>query len=174
RLQLSSANSINVGRLLPQMVYYAAASLTVWRRERQPANFIVPSGNLGNVLACLWAREVGLPIDHIVMSTNANRTVTDFLRTGRWEPRASIPTLASAMDVGDPSNMERLRWAFPDVAGRSAKVTAMAIDDAEIRATIRRDAEELGQVWCPHTATAAAVYRRLSPALRVLPWTLVA
>ena len=174
RLQLSSANSINIGRLLPQMVYYAAASLAVWRRDRQPANFIVPSGNLGNVLACLWAREVGLPIGHVVMSTNANHTVTDFLRTGRWEPRASVPTLASAMDVGDPSNMERLRWAFPDAAERGTKITAMAIDDEEIRTTIRRDAKELGQIWCPHTATAAAVYRRLSPELRALPWTLVA
>jgi threonine synthase len=173
-LQLSSANSINIGRLLPQMVYYAASSLTAWRRDRQLANFIVPSGNLGNVLACLWAREVGLPIGHVVMATNANRTVTDFLHTGHWEPRASIPTLASAMDVGDPSNMERLRWAFPDAAERGEKVTAMAIDDAEIRSTIRRDAEELGQVWCPHTATAATAYRRLSPELRALPWILVA
>jgi threonine synthase len=174
RRQLSSANSINVGRLLPQMVYYAAASLAIWRREQRAANFIVPSGNLGNVLACLWAREIGLPIGQVVMSTNANRTVADFLRTGDWRPRASIPTLASAMDVGDPSNMERLRATFPGLGALAAQVTATAIDDDEIRSTIRRDAAELGQVWCPHTATAAAAWRRLDESLRASRWILVA
>jgi threonine synthase len=174
RRHLSSANSINVGRLLPQMVYYAAASLATWRRERRAANFVVPSGNLGNVLACLWAREIGLPIGHVAMSTNANRTVTDFLRTGQWRPRPSIPTLASAMDVGDPSNMERLRATFPGLGELAAQVTATAIDDDEIRSTIRRDAAELGRVWCPHTATAAATWRRLDDSLRASRWILVA
>jgi threonine synthase len=172
--RLSSANSINVGRLLPQMVYYAAASLAVWRRERHAANFIVPSGNLGNVLACLWAREIGLPIGHVVMATNANRTVTDFLRTGEWRPRPSVPPLASAMDVGDPSNMERLRAMFPGLGELAGQVKATAIDDDEIRSTIRRDAVELGQVWCPHTATAAATWRRLDAPLRASRWILVA
>jgi threonine synthase len=174
RRQLSSANSINVGRLLPQMVYYAAASLAAWRRDQRAANFIVPSGNLGNVLACLWAREIGLPIGRVVMSTNANRTVTDFLRTGEWAPRPSIPTLASAMDVGDPSNMERLRAMFPGLGELAAQVTATAIDDDEIRSAIRRDAAELGHVWCPHTATAAAAWRRLDDKLRALRWIIVA
>ncbi|HEX9365925.1 MAG TPA: threonine synthase, partial [Vicinamibacterales bacterium] len=111
--QLTSANSINVGRLLPQMVYYAAASLEVWRREGRNASFIVPSGNLGNVTACVWAREAGLPIEEIVLATNENRTVTEFLDGGDWRPRPSVATLASAMDVGNPSNMERLRARFP-------------------------------------------------------------
>jgi threonine synthase len=172
--QLSSANSINIGRLLPQMVYYAAASLANWRRDQHAANFIVPSGNLGNVLACLWAREIGLPIGHVVMSTNANRTVTDFLRTGNWRPRPSVPTLASAMDVGDPSNMERLRTTFPGLGELADQVTATAIDDDEIRSTIRRDAAELGQVWCPHTATAAAAWHRLDARARESRWILVA
>ena len=76
------------GRLLPQMVYYAAASLEIWHREGRKANFIVPSGNLGNVTACVWAREAGLPIGDIVLATNENRTVTEFLDTGAWRPRA--------------------------------------------------------------------------------------
>jgi threonine synthase len=100
--------------------------------------------------------------------------VTDFLRTGEWSPRPSIPTLASAMDVGDPSNMERLRAAFPGLGELAAQVTATAIDDDEIRSTIRRDAAELGQVWCPHTATAAAAWRRLDDKLRASRWILVA
>jgi len=173
-LQLSSANSINVGRLLPQMVYYAKASLECARRDRRAPNFIIPTGNLGNALACLWAREAGLPIGEIVLAGNANLTVPDFLRTGEWQPRPSVATLASAMDVGNPSNMERLRWLFPGVERLRSKVRAVPVSDDEIRATIRRDYRELGQTWCPHTATAAHAYRGLAPARRSERWVLVA
>jgi len=159
--QLSSANSINVGRLLPQMVYYAKAGLEMWRRDGRRANFIIPAGNLGNALACIWARHVGLPIGEIALATNANQTITDFLRSGEWLPRASTPTLASAMEVGNPSNMERLRALHPEFDELQAQIGASSVDDIEIRATIRRDSHELGQVWCPHTATAAKVFRRL-------------
>ncbi len=159
--QLSSANSINIGRLLPQMVYYAKAGLQLWRETGKRANFIIPAGNLGNSLACIWARHVGLPIGEIVLATNANQTVTEFLRTGEWAPQASVQTLASAMDVGNPSNMERLRTLHPDFEELQAQLGASSVDDIEIRATIRRDSHELRQVWCPHTATAAKVYRRL-------------
>jgi len=171
---LSSANSINVGRLLPQMVYYARASLELWRRDGRAPNFIVPSGNLGNVAACLWARQAGLPIGDIVLATNSNLAVTDFLRTGEWQARASVPTLASAMDVGNPSNMERLRWLYPEPGHMRGQVSAIAVTDDEIRAAIRRDYSEYGQVWCPHTATAAHVYRQLPAARRSERWVLVA
>jgi threonine synthase len=173
-LQLSSANSINVGRLLPQMVYYAKASLELVQRDGTAPNFIIPTGNLGNALACVWAREAGLPIGEIVLASNANLTVPDFLASGAWRPRPSIPTLASAMDVGNPSNMERLRWLFPAVADLQRKVTAQSVSDEEIRAIIRRDHRELGQTWCPHTATAACVYRRLEASRRKARWVLVA
>ena len=159
--QLSSANSINVGRLLPQMVYYAKASLELWRQLGRRPNFIIPTGNLGNAMACVWARHVGLPIGEIVLATNANQTVTDYLRSGEWQPRASVATLASAMDVGNPSNMERLRSLHPDFEELQGQVGASSVDDIEIRGTLRRDAHELGRVWCPHTATAAKVYRRM-------------
>ena len=173
-LLLSSANSINVGRLLPQMVYYAKTSLELMRRDGRPPNFIIPTGNLGNALACVWAREAGLPIGEIVLASNANLTVPDFLRSGEWQPRASVATLASAMDVGNPSNMERLRWLFPTVEQLRGKVSAVPVSDDEIRAAIRRDRRELGQTWCPHTATAAHVYRGLEPARRAQRWVLVA
>jgi threonine synthase len=173
-LLLSSANSINVGRLLPQMVYYAKASLELTRRDGRPPNFIIPTGNLGNALACIWAREAGLPIGEIVLASNANLTVSDFLRSGEWQPRPSVATLASAMDVGNPSNMERLRWLFPSVGQLRSKVSAVPVSDEAIRATIRRDHRELGQTWCPHTATAAHVYRGLEPARRRERWVLVA
>jgi threonine synthase len=173
-LLLSSANSINVGRLLPQMAYYAMSSLELYRRDGRAPNYIVPSGNLGNVAACLWARRAGLPIGEVVLATNANLTVPDFLRTGEWQPRASLATLASAMDVGNPSNMERLRWLFAGVDGLRREITAHPVTDDEIRAAIRRDYREFGQVWCPHTATAAHVYRQLPAEKRKERWVLVA
>ncbi len=158
---LSSANSINLGRLLPQAVYYAAASLAIWRAHGEPASFVIPAGNLGNSLACIWARKLGLPIADIVLAHNANRAVPDFLRTGAWRPRPSVATLASAMDVGNPSNMERLRALFPDIDGLRGAVEADTVDDAHIRERIRSGFQRFGQIWCPHTATAAEVYERL-------------
>ncbi|MGH8295688.1 MAG: threonine synthase [Steroidobacteraceae bacterium] len=163
--ELSSANSINLGRLLPQTVYYAAASLAVLRRHGEPASFVVPSGNLGNAVACIWARRLGLPIAQVVLAHNANRTVPDFLETGDWRPRASVATLASAMDVGNPSNMERLRSLYPQASEMRSAVSACTVDDEAIRARIRTGYQELGQIWCPHTATAAEAYARL-PAQR--------
>jgi threonine synthase len=171
--QLSSANSINLGRLLPQAVYYAASSLEVWKKSGEPASYIIPSGNLGNVAACIWARKVGLPIRDIVLAHNANQTVTDFLHTGEWRPRPSIATLASAMDVGNPSNMERLRSLFPDLAQLRTAVSAESVDDAAIRERIRKGFERYGQIWCPHTATAAEVYERLVAGKRPGRWIIV-
>lgn len=150
RLHLGSANSISLGRLLPQMAYFAKAALEA------PAlvNFVVPTGNLGNALACLMARKMGLPIGRIVLATNANRVLPDFLATGHYEARASIATLANAMDVGAPSNVERLRfWNFTPEADW--------VDDETIRATIRRTWTEHRAAICPHTACAVEVLRRL-------------
>jgi threonine synthase len=171
--QLSSANSINLGRLLPQAVYYAASSLEVWKKHGEPASYIIPSGNLGNAAACIWARKVGLPIRDIVLAHNANQTVTDFLHTGVWRPRPSIATLASAMDVGNPSNMERLRSLFADLAQLRTAVSAETVDDAAIRERIRKGFERYGQIWCPHTATAAEVYERLVAGKRPGRWIIV-
>jgi threonine synthase len=172
---LSSANSINLGRLLPQAVYYAASSLAVFRCHGERASFVVPSGNLGNAVACIWARRLGLPIADVVLAHNANRTVPDFLDTGDWRPRASIATLASAMDVGNPSNMERLRALYPELSDIRSAVTACSVDDEAIRVRIRAGYQELGQVWCPHTATAAEAYARLPAERRQSGrWVLVA
>jgi threonine synthase len=175
RFDLSSANSINLGRLLPQMVYYAAASLELFRQHGARAGFIIPSGNLGNAVACIWTRKLGLPIGDIVLAHNANKTVPDYLATGLWQPRASVATLASAMDVGDPSNMERLRSLFPDMSELAHAVSADSVDDAAIRARIRTAFKEWGRSLCPHTAVAAEVYARL-PLMRrrASPWVIVA
>lgn len=166
RHALSSANSINLGRLLPQAVYYAATSLA-WRRAQSGSlSFIIPSGNLGNAVACLWARHMGLPIGEIVLAHNANRTVPDYLVDGQWRPRASTATIASAMDVGNPSNMERVRDLFPDVSSVRGAVSAVSVDDAAIRARLRHDYETYGEISCPHTAVASEAWARLSPQRR--------
>ncbi|MDE2306067.1 MAG: threonine synthase, partial [Gammaproteobacteria bacterium] len=175
RHRFSSANSINIGRLLPQMAYYVASSLEIRRRTGQPANFVIPAGNLGNAFAAVWARALGLPIDRIVLAHNANRTVPDYLASGDWRPRPSIATLASAMDVGNPSNMERLRALFPRFETLRERISADSVDDGAIRERIRADHVRLGREWCPHTATAAEVYARLPAAeRRNRPWVLVA
>ncbi len=166
RSRLSSANSINLGRLLPQCVYYAAASLAIWRAHGERASFVVPSGNLGNALACLWARRVGLPIGEVVLAHNANRTVPDFLAGGEWRPAPSIATLASAMDVGDPSNMERLRALYGRTEELRGAIRAYSVTDEEIRGRIRTSYRQYGQIFCPHTATAAEVWERLPEPLR--------
>jgi threonine synthase len=175
RHRFSSANSINIGRLLPQMVYYAASSLEVERRTGAKASYIIPAGNLGNAFAAVWARALGLPIGRIILAHNINRTVPDFLSTGVWQPRSSVATLASAMDVGNPSNMERLRALYPTWSEIREQLSADTVDDATIRARIGEDFMHYGREWCPHTATAAEVYARLSAAeRRDRPWVVVA
>jgi threonine synthase len=174
RAELTSANSINLGRLLPQAVYYAATSLGILREHGEPASFIVPSGNLGNAVACLWARAAGLPIAEVVFAHNANRAVPDYLESGRWQPRPSIATLASAMDVGNPSNMERLLALFPRPEELRQAVSACSVSDEQIRARIGIGYEQYGQIWCPHTATAAEAWERLSPERRAARrWVLI-
>jgi threonine synthase len=175
RHRFSSANSINVGRLLPQMSYYVASSLDVQRRTGLAASYIIPAGNLGNAFAAVWARELGLPIDRIVLAHNRNHAVPDYIASGVWQPRPSVPTLASAMDVGNPSNMERLRALYPEWQQLRSRLSADRVDDAAIAARIRTDFDRYGREWCPHTATAAEAYERLPRAERQgRPWVLVA
>jgi threonine synthase len=164
--EMSSANSINIGRLLPQAVYYAASSLAVQAATGGKASYIIPSGNLGNAAACVWARHMGLPIDRIVLAHNANVTVPEFLSSGVLKPRPSVATLASAMDVGNPSNLERLLNLFPAGGELAGQVSAATVTDDAIRARIRADHAAYGEIWCPHTAVAAEVYSRLPAAER--------
>jgi threonine synthase len=173
--RFSSANSINIGRLLPQMVYYIASSLKIAASTGRKPSYIIPAGNLGNACAALWARAMGFPVARIILAHNLNRTVPDFLSTGRWQPRPSIATLASAMDVGDPSNMERIRELYPSWERMREHLSADSVDDATIRSRIGGDFMQFGREWCPHTATAAEVYNRLSTEeKRDQPWIVVA
>jgi threonine synthase len=175
RFRFSSANSINIGRLLPQSTYYAHASLEHYAQYGRKPGFIVPTGNLGNALACVMAREMGLPIGPIILATNANRTISDYFDTLKWLPRPSVQTLASAMDVGDPSNMERLRSLVGDAEILRERLGVLAVTDDLIEAAIRRDYEEFGFATCPHTATATHTWRQLGDELKHgHDWILVA
>ncbi|GFZ86650.1 threonine synthase [Dyella caseinilytica] len=171
---LSSANSISLGRLLPQMSYYAHAAVAWWRGHREALNLIIPTGNLGNALAAVWVREMGLPIGQIRLACNANATLPDFFGGSEYTPRQAVATLANAMDVGAPSNFERLRWTFPQADALRAQLQAQSVDDRTISATIALHAREHGEVFCPHTATAMHVLDTLRAGGDTLPWAVVA
>lgn len=150
RMHLTSANSINIGRLLPQVFYYAHAALQ--DRDR-PAVFSVPSGNFGNLTAGLWAWKLGAPIAGFVAATTINDTMPRYVATGHYEPRPSVATLANAMDVGNPSNAERIRWLFNDtVDALRGVVTPSVHSDAEVRLAIRDIWNRHGYLAEPHTA----------------------
>jgi len=173
-LALTSANSISIGRLLPQMTYYAHSTATLAARLDAPINLIVPTGNLGNALAAIWAREMGLPIGEVMLATNANRTLPDFFSGQDYRGRPGIATLANAMDVGDPSNFERLAWLFRDSDPRTGGIRALGVDDQTIGTTIRNTWTTHGLAICPHTACAVHALSALRSAGDRRPWMLAA
>jgi threonine synthase len=162
QVPLSSANSISLGRLLPQMSYYAHAALSHRAEHGTLLNFVIPTGNLGNAMAAIMARALGVPLGRIVLATNANRVLPDFFNGADYAPKASVATLANAMDVGAPSNFERLRWLHDgDDAALRAAFISQAVGDADIRDTIANRYRRYGEVFCPHTATAVHVLEYL-------------
>src|SRR6185369_14273853 len=159
---LLSANSINLGRLLPQTVYYAAAGLWYLRERSRVPGFIIPTGNLGNAVAAFWARRMGLPVREIILATNANDAVPTYFASGSWKPHPTIATLANAMDVGNPNNMERLLDLHPEITDLRQSAQSFSVSDQEISETIAGDYRSRQLIWCPHTATAVHVRERLS------------
>lgn len=156
KLFLTSANSINVARWLPQQFYYFFA-LKQWQSD--PPVFCVPSGNFGNVCAGLLAHASGMPASGFIAACNANATVPDFLATGEYSPRPSVATLSNAMDIGSPSNFVRILELF----GREfdqvkQNLSAVSIRDDQTTATMLEVYERLGYVLDPHGAVA---YRAL-------------
>jgi len=174
RVPLGSANSISLGRLLPQISYYAHAALGHWRNSGTKLNFVIPTGNLGNALACVLARRMGLPIGEIALASNANSVLPEFFAGADYAPRPGIATLANAMDVGAPSNFERLQALYPDPAELRQQLRAEAVSDAQIRASIARSLAQRGQIICPHTACAAEVLDRLRARGESGDWAVVA
>jgi threonine synthase len=151
RVRLTSANSISLGRLLPQMFYYAYAALKF--ELNTPLVVSVPSGNFGNLAAGLMAWKMGAPINQFSAPTTVNDTVPRYFASGRVEPRPSVHTLANAMDVGNPSNLERVQWLFNgDLDAMRRAVTTQAHTDDEVRAAVKTLDAKYGYVADPHTA----------------------
>lgn len=150
RTALTSANSINIARLLPQMLYYVFALL----REEQPPVVVVPSGNLGNITGGLLAHRCGFHASHWIAACNANRSFPDFLASGRFSPRASIETISNAMDVGNPSNFARITALLGD-ASPSDILSGYSISDEETIEEMRTTFMETGYILDPHTAVAS-------------------
>ena len=156
RMQLTSANSVNIGRLLPQSIYYFFAVGQAGQAGRTPeVVFSTPSGNFGNLTAGLFAKRAGLPVSHFIAATNVNDIVPAYLESGRYEPRASVTTIANAMDVGHPSNFERMRWLYHDNVDEMRRdITGCRFGDEDVRDVIRRVYGERGYLLDPHSAIA--------------------
>jgi len=153
-LQLTSANSINVARWLPQQLYYFFA-WQQWPDKEHPPVISVPSGNFGNICAGLLARYSGLPIPAFIAACNVNDTVSDFLRTGVYTPKMAVSTLSNAMDVGNPSNLIRIIELFK-VAGVPIHeiLQSVTVTDAETVHCIRKVYDDHGYMLDPHGAVA--------------------
>jgi threonine synthase len=166
RLRLTSANSINVARFLPQSFYYFNGYAQMKRLGlAQQLVVCVPSGNFGNLCAALFAKRMGLPVKRFVAANNANQVFFDYLQTGRYEPRPSIPTLANAMDVGDPSNAARIFELYGhDWKALTADISGAVCSDGQIRETLKYCREKYGYQLDPHGACGFhAVYHQLAP-----------
>lgn len=157
-LNLTSANSISIGRLIPQIIYYVYVYAQLPRSDIQ---FIVPSGNFGNLTGGLFAREMGLPFNSFIAATNANDTAVRYISTAAYTPNPTIQTLSNAMDVGNPSNFVRLLELFGnDHAAFTAVLQAYKVSDADTAATIRRVYAAYDYVLDPHTAVGWTVAER--------------
>jgi threonine synthase len=184
QMALSSANSINVARLIPQAVYYAAASADALKRStsdqwgwqpNSPVSFCVPSGNFGNLTAGLYAYTMGAPIARFIAATNVNKTVPEYLQTSIYSPRESQKTLSTAMDVGAPSNFDRMiaNWSL-EMLRRI--ITGVWVSDEDTQKTIVDVHEKYGYFLDPHTAVGWASLDRLNirNVMKLYPYAVLA
>ena len=171
-INLTSANSINPGRLIPQSFYYMYGYLAI-QKNFDPANsergfaFCVPSGNFGNLTAGILAREWGLPVSNYIAATNINDVVPAYLKSGIFKPRPSVPTLSNAMDVGNPSNFERLSAIFNnDSRLMGSVIHGESVTDLETLKSIKEVYEKYGVLIDPHTAVGYQAAQRYLRNLR--------
>ncbi len=176
RLNLSSANSINIARLIPQAFYYFEAYKQLPQEKDSPTVFCVPSGNFGNLTACLLARKAGLPVDHIIAATNINDIVPAYIKQGEFQPKPSVPTISNAMDVGNPSNFARMQDLFGGPEDGSTwnnmrkMVSGYSFTDEQTRHAMRKVQEDFNYILDPHGAVgylAATAYLKDNPGARI-------
>lgn len=167
KIFLTSANSINVARWLPQQLYYFYA-WKQWQDKSNPPVISVPSGNFGNICAGILAAVSGLPVKHFIAACNANNVVPEFLKTQNYIPKKAIATISNAMDVGDPSNFIRILELFHHrFADLKSSLSSYSISDEETRKTIKDVFEKENYLTDPHGAvayTALQNYLELHPA----------
>ncbi len=164
KLQLSSANSINIARLLPQSFYYTYAFSQVWESGTD-LYFCVPSGNFGNLCGGLLAMKMGLPVKQFIAATNINDIVPYYLASGIFNPRSSKMTISNAMDVGNPSNFARLIELYENNFESVAKdIRGISFNDEETKEIIKEVFEKYQYLMCPHTAIGYGGLRSLMPA----------
>ncbi len=161
KMQISSANSINIGRLIPQTFYYFGAFAQIGQESFWMS---IPSGNFGNLTACVFAKKMGLPVEKIIASCNANNVVPTYLASGEYSPKATIHTIASAMDVGNPSNTGRL-FAFYDSDLDKFRQDLLGADfsDDQAREAIKGVYARSGYLMDPHGSFAYLGLKELLP-----------
>jgi threonine synthase len=166
-LFLTSANSINVARWLPQQFYYFLA-YKQWADKNNPPVIAVPSGNFGNICAGILANASGLPVKHFIAACNANDVVPHFFETGLYETKKTVATISNAMDVGNPSNFVRILEIFDQqITGLKKLVSAVSVSDDKTKATLKKVYEECNYLLDPHGAVgyyALEKYLQLHPA----------
>lgn len=165
-MRLTSANSINVARFLPQAFYYFNAVARMSAISHQTSNIVmcVPSGNFGNICSALFGHTMGLPISRFIAANNANDVFYQYLQTGQYNPKPSVQTLANAMDVGDPSNFARILDLYDHSHERITQlISGCTYSDDQIRETMRQCYQNTGYVLDPHGACG---YRALKEQLR--------
>jgi threonine synthase len=151
---LTSANSINVARWLPQQFYYFFA-WKQWKEKEKPPVISVPSGNFGNICAGLLAHRSGLPVKHFIAACNSNDVVPQYFNTGKYQPQKAIATISNAMDVGDPSNFVRIREMYKnDEEDLQEIMSSTSLSDEETRATLKAVFEKENYLLDPHGAVA--------------------
>jgi len=154
QMHLSSANSINIARLLPQAIYYFYAYGQLKNKDK-PVVISVPTGNLGNLTAGLLAKKSGLPVEQLVAAGNRNNVFQEYLKTGMFRPRASVPTLSNAMDVGNPSNLVRIQELYDHSFAAARKdISPYYFSDEETRRTIAGVYNRTQYILDPHGAVA--------------------
>jgi threonine synthase len=159
KLFLTSANSINVARWLPQQFFYFLA-YKQWMDKKNPPVISVPSGNFGNICAGLLAYKSGLPIKHFIAACNANDVVPKFMQSFHYQPQPSVATISNAMDVGDPSNFIRILSLFEsDPASLSKVFSSVSVSDEETKKAILEIENEFGYLMDPHGAVAYIALR---------------
>ncbi len=169
KIKLTSANSINVARWLPQMYYFAFAYKQLEDKNKKLA-IAVPSGNFGNICAGMMAQQLGLPIDHFIAATNSNRVVPNYLETGNYMPSRSVQTISNAMDVGDPSNFIRIQQIYNvDLNLLRENLSSFSFSDDQTRNAMKSVYKQTGYMLDPHGAVGylgLETYRKNNPDTR--------